>query len=325
MLYPFSHEQVIELTKEVFKIERNTLEDVENSLLSTGFHEALECILNSKGRVVVCGMGKSGLIGRKIQATLASTGTASFFLHPAEAYHGDLGMVRPEDVILCLSSSGETEEVVKILSFFKENQNKTIALTCNKESTLAKYCDILLFMDVKKEACPLELAPTSSTTATLVAGDALAVCLMKAKAFMPEDFARFHPGGSLGKRLLNKVKDFTQTDSLSWVQLESDLKSVIDRISSSRVGMCIVGDAKKMTVEGVITDGDLRRFLDKHGADSFNHQAKDLMTVDPLSIDANKNLFEAEEFMNMKKVSVLLVREDQNFIGLLHRFQLNNH
>ncbi|HID00026.1 MAG TPA: KpsF/GutQ family sugar-phosphate isomerase, partial [Piscirickettsiaceae bacterium] len=199
--------------KRVFDIEAAAIANLK-TLLNDDFDGAVEAILNSSGRVVICGMGKSGLIGKKIMATLASTGTPSFFMHPGEAFHGDLGMVAPDDIFVAISNSGETEEVIRLLPFLKDNGNTIIAMTGNPASTLAKNADFHLNIAVPQEACPHQLAPTSSTTATLVMGDALAVALMEARNFQPQDFARFHPGGSLGRKLLTKVRHEMKTDNL---------------------------------------------------------------------------------------------------------------
>ncbi|MFI5222342.1 MAG: SIS domain-containing protein, partial [Bacteroidia bacterium] len=241
--------------KDVFKIEAKSVSDLSDQL-TEDFSKAVDAILNIRGRVVVTGLGKSGLIGRKISATLASTGTPSFFMHPVEAFHGDLGVVKNLDLVIGISYSGETEELLKLIPFFKTNKIKFIGITGNPGSTLAKNSDFHLNVKVYKEACPLELAPTSSTTATLAMGDALAVALMKARNFQPEDFAQFHPGGSLGRKLLTTVEDAMFKKDLPMVKLSDSVKTVINTMSSGRLGLAVVIDQNKIT--GIITDGDLR-------------------------------------------------------------------
>jgi arabinose-5-phosphate isomerase len=287
-------------------------------LLDEQFELAVDAILQSSGRVVVCGMGKSGLIGKKIVATLASTGTPCFFMHPGEAFHGDLGMVSANDVFIALSNSGETEEVIRLLPFLKDNGNVIVALTGRPDSTLAKNADHHLNIAVPKEACPLQLAPTSSTTATLVMGDALAIALMQARHFKPQDFARFHPGGSLGRKLLTKVKHQMRTQ-LPIVSASAPMKEVIHTISDGRLGLCIVGEG-----EGIITDGDLRRHLDTNPAELMNLSARDIMTPHPKSIHADAKLCEAEEMMNKLKITSLLVEEGGQLVGVIQIYDLNN-
>src|ERR1700740_1849570 len=242
--------------KRVFDIEIESLKEVANSI-GDDFAAAVDAILESKGKLIVAGVGKSGLIGRKIAATLASTGTPSFFLHPGEAFHGDLGMVEPNDMVILISYSGETDEVLKIIPFLKWNKNKIISITGNPGSTIAKNSDHHLNVCITREACPLELAPTSSTTTTLVMGDALAVALMEARQFQHEDFARFHPGGNLGHKLLTKVKHEMRTDNLPFIHPDASFTELLLRMSEGRLGMVIVGD--RNYVKGVVTDGDLRR------------------------------------------------------------------
>jgi len=305
------------LAKQVFEIEAQAIANLSR-LLDEQFELSVDAILRSKGRVVICGMGKSGLIGKKIMATLASTGTPCFFMHPGEAFHGDLGMVSPEDVFIALSNSGETEEVIRLLPFLKDNRNVIIAMTGRPDSTLAKNADHHLNIAVPKEACPLQLAPTSSTTATLVMGDALAIALMQARNFKPHDFARFHPGGSLGRKLLTKVKHEMRNGPLPIVAANANMKDVIHTISDGRLGLCIVGDA-----EGIITDGDLRRHLDIDAAALMTKQAKDIMTPNPKTIDSNARLAQAEELMNQVKIASLLVTEDHTLVGVIQIYDLN--
>ena len=249
----------IQTAKQVFEIEANALNALSERL-DSDFDDAVKTILDAKGKVIICGMGESGIIGKKIAATLASTGTPSFFMHPGEAYHGDLGMVTSDDVFVAISNSGETDEVVKLIPFLKDNNNYLVALTGNAKSTLATAANAHLDVGVAEEACPLQLAPTSSTTATLAMGDALAVTLMKARDFKPENFARFHPGGSLGRRLLSRVEDEMVSTDLPFVTVNSSLLDVIQTMSVGRLGLAIIKD-----VDGyaMITDGDVRRLIEQ--------------------------------------------------------------
>src|SRR6201994_2899316 len=250
-----------DIAKRVFDIEIESLKHVAASI-NDDFTHVVEAILQSKGKLIVAGVGKSGLIGKKIAATLASTGTPSFFLHPGEAFHGDLGMVGADDMVILISYSGETDEVLKLIPFLEWNKNTIIAITGNPNSTVAKNSHYHLNICIQQEACPLALAPTSSTTAAFVIGDALAVALMESRQFQHEDFARFHPGGSLGRKLLVRVKDLMRTDNLPFIDDNASFTEVLLRMSEGRLGMVIVGDAGH--VHGIITDGDLRRALGRH-------------------------------------------------------------
>lgn len=290
--------------KEVFQIEAKALADLSKQL-DDNFNKAVDTVLKSKGRLVVCGVGKSGLVGAKISATLASTGTPSMFMHPVEAFHGDLGMLKKEDVLVAISYSGETEELLKLVPYIKAAQIKIIGMSGNPNSTLAKNSDYHLNVKVYKEACPLELAPTSSTTATIAMGDALAVALMKARDFKPEDFAKFHPGGSLGRKLLTTVESCMFKDKLPVVKPTDTIQHVINTMSSGRLGLAVVADKKK--IMGIITDGDLRRAMDKYTAKLFALAAKDIMTSKPRTIAKQMMMAEAEELMNQHKITSLLV------------------
>lgn len=306
----------LEIAKQVFETEAAAIENLI-LLLDEQFELTVDAILGSSGRLVVCGMGKSGLIGKKIVATLASTGSPCFFMHPGEAFHGDLGMVSPQDIFIALSNSGETEEMIRLLPFLKDNGNIIISMTGRPGSTLAKNSDYHLNIAVPKEACPLQLAPTSSTTATLVMGDALAIALMQARDFKPQDFARFHPGGSLGRKLLTKVKHEMRTQ-LPRVSVNAPMQEVIHTISDGRLGLCIVGED-----QGIITDGDLRRHLDKNPADLMKLSASDIMTPNPKSIDAEAKLSEAEEMMHQLKITSLLVKDQTRLVGVIQIYDLN--
>lgn len=309
----------IDSVKKVLEIEKAGL-DFALSNIDDSFNDIIDEILNCSGRVVVTGMGKSGLVGKKIAATLASTGTRSFFIHPGEAYHGDLGMISDHDVVLAISNSGETEEVIKLLSFFQENGNKTIAMTNNKASTLGKHADHFINIAIEKEACPLELAPTTSTTVTLALGDALAVALMKARDFKAESFARFHPGGSLGRKLLTKVKDVMRTENLPIIQPEASFEDIISIISKGMLGLGVIVSKEK--IQGIITDGDLRRCLQKNKEKALSMQAHEMGSQNPLLINAEEKIINAEELMNQKKISALLVAEEHELKGILHLYDL---
>lgn len=308
-----------QIAKEVIDIEIEGLKHL-GSLIDQNFQEAIKAILSSQGRVIITGMGKSGIIGKKIAATLASTGTRSFFIHPGEAYHGDLGMIHEKDVVIAISNSGETDEVVKLLGFFKDNKNIVIALTAKENSTLAKNSDHFLSIAVPKEACPLELAPTSSTTATLVMGDAIAVALMKARNFQPENFAKFHPGGSLGRKLLTKVKDVMVADNLPIVAPDDGFEKVLEVITSARLGICLV--TKDSALVGVVTDGDIRRGISSFKGDIINKKAIDLASSKPTMISPEDKLVVAEELMREKKITNLIVGDKDQVEGILQIYML---
>ncbi|WP_429262610.1 KpsF/GutQ family sugar-phosphate isomerase [Mucilaginibacter sp. 3215] len=297
-----------DIAKRVFDIEIESLQQVACSI-DDEFARVVDAILKSTGKLVVIGIGKSGLIGKKIAATLASTGTPSFFLHPGEAFHGDLGMVGPNDIVLLISYSGETDEVLKLIPYLKWNKNVMIGITGNPISTVAKNCSYHLNIKVEREACPLELAPTSSTTAALVMGDALAIALMESRNFQQHDFARFHPGGSLGRKLLVKVKDLMRTDKLPFINEEASFMDLLLRMSEGRLGMVIVGDASR--IKGVVTDGDLRRALLKH-PDTSTLTIAEIMTVNPVIIDEHEFVGYAEQLMLEKKITTLLVGSAQS-------------
>ena len=275
--------------------------------LSDSLTSAIELILGHDGHLVVCGMGKSGLVGRKIAATLSSTGTPALFLHPAEAIHGDLGMVRENDVVMLISNSGETEEVVKLLPALKRLNVKIISLIGRRDSSIGKAADVILDASVDKEACPLNLAPTTSSMAALVIGDALAVVLMEQRAFQPEDFAARHPGGSLGQKLLSKVSDKMVSGALPYVSPDMMMSEVIVTMTKGRLGLALVGTADDL--KGIITDGDLRRMLVEERALDAT-RASDVMNASPQFISANASLGEAEEKMAQTKIQSLIVRDD---------------
>lgn len=291
--------------------------------LDESFIRAVELMHNCRGKVVVTGLGKSGLICRKIAATLSSTGTPAFFLHPADGVHGDLGMVVREDIVLAVSNSGETEELLKLLPHFKLHSLKLIVMTGKPGSTLAKAGDVVLNVGVAEEACPLGLAPTASTTAALVIGDALAVVLLEKKGFKEEDFAIRHPGGVLGRRLLLRVEDLLHRgDRLPLVSEEVAMKEALFEITSKRLGVTGVIDAKG-NLTGIITDGDLRRGLERKG-DIFKLQAKDLMTRDPKTITADRLAAEAVAIMEQHTITALFVLENggRKPLGVVHLHDL---
>jgi len=305
----------IETGKKVLQEEKKALEDLIQTI-DENFQKAVELILFAEGKVIVTGMGKSGHIGQKIAATLASTGTPAFFLHPAEAIHGDLGMISKGDIVLAISNSGETPELLAIIPTIKRWGHKIIAITNNKNSTLAKESDIHLFLNVKKEACPLNLAPTSSSTSTLALGDALAVALLELRGFTAEDFARFHPGGSLGRKLM-KVEEIMHTGKeLPVVQPETPLKETVIVMSEKGFGAAFIVDREGKLI-GIITDGDLRRFIKKGGSidKSSTSQA---MTLNPKTAVRDMLVVEALELMERYNITVLPVVEEGKPVGLIH-------
>ena len=308
------------LAQEVFEIESKEIANLSKRL-TDDFEKAINAILQSSGKLIVSGMGKSGIIGKKIAATLASTGTPSFFLHPGEAYHGDLGMIEENDIVLLISNSGETDEVLKLIPFLKHQKNCTISMSCNDDSTLAKNTNYHLNIAVDKEACPLFLAPTSSTTATLVMGDALAVTLMKLRDFKEENFAKFHPGGSLGRRLLTTVGDVMKKKNLPIISSQATIKEVIQRISEGKLGLVVIIDNNK--IMGIITDGDIRRTMESREKDFFNLKAEDLMSNHPKLIYESDKLISASNIMSQHKInSLLVVNESNDLVGVVQVYDL---
>lgn len=311
---------IISSGKKTLQIEAEALLEQCNRL-DESFERAVQIVLEGTGKLIVTGMGKSGIVGKKMAATFASTGTPSFFMHPGEAYHGDLGMIEKQDVILSLSFSGETDEVLKLIPFIKSNGNKLISITGRSESTLAKNSDVHLALYVTQEACPLSLAPTTSTTATMAMGDALAVALMEERKFQPEDFARFHPGGSLGRKLLSKVEDFMISENLPIVQTNSSLNEIISKISQGRLGLTLVNNESETV--GVITDGDLRRLLNQQERNSWDAIAQDMMSKNPISVKEGTALNKAEEILREKKITSLLVTNQlKKVTGIIQIFEL---
>lgn len=307
---------VLKRAKEVVLIEAEALKGLIKKL-DGHFTNAVDVITKCRGRVVVAGMGKTGIIGHKISATLSSTGTPSIYMHSAEAVHGDLGQVTRDDVVILISSSGETEETVRLLPLLKKIGCKTIAMTGGIKSSLAKYCDIVLDTAVKKEGCPLGLAPMASTTVTLAMGDALAACLIDRKNFKSEDFAFFHPGGNLGRRLLLKVEDIMRKGShFAKVPGTMQVKDVLLAITSARCGSACVLDKKKKFV-GIFTDGDLRRHLEED-PNILSRAVVEVMTKNPLTINKDCLATEAFALLMQKKVDELPVIDDRGMLaGLL--------
>ncbi|MGD8208035.1 MAG: KpsF/GutQ family sugar-phosphate isomerase [Thiohalocapsa sp.] len=305
------------VAREVFAIEAAAVSELADGL-DGSFSAAVSAILAASGRVIVCGIGKSGIVGRKISATLASTGTPSFFMHPGEAFHGDLGMVTPDDVFVAISYSGETEELIKLLPFLRDNGNLTIAMTGNAGSTLALHSGIHLSVRVGREACPLQLAPTASTTATLAMGDALAVALMRARDFQPRDFARFHPGGSLGRRLLRRVREEMRSRDLPFVAAPDDAERVLAAVTRGGLGIALVSDERDGAL-GIVTDGDLRRALQAHREGFFRLSAADLMTPRPVTIGVDSNMQTAIELMAEHRITLLVVVDGERVVGVVQK------
>jgi arabinose-5-phosphate isomerase len=305
------------IAKEVLELEAKELLNAA-ALIGNEMHEATELIANIKGKLIITGVGKSGLIGAKIAATLASTGTSSFFLHPTEALHGDLGMIGKEDAVLAISYSGESEELIKILPHIKRFDIPLIGMAKTKNSSLGRYSDIFLPLHVEKEACPLDVAPTCSTTLTLALGDALAVCLMKKRNFQKEDFASFHPGGSLGKRLFVKVKDLMQTENLPIVNENTKLKEAIVKMSEGRLGNVLIVDEQNKLL-AVLSDGDLRRALMTENF-SMDVVAYAYATKNPKKLDdATLLASDALALIETYKIQLLAVTDKLGHIeGVLH-------
>ncbi|MFO7542288.1 MAG: KpsF/GutQ family sugar-phosphate isomerase [Thiobacillus sp.] len=318
---PTSPDHLLTLARQVLDIESDALRAL-SLRLDGSFADAVHLMLACTGRVVVSGMGKSGHVGGKIAATLASTGTPAFFMHPGEASHGDLGMIAHDDVVLALSNSGESNEIASIMPLIKRRGAKLIAMTGNPGSTMAREADVHLNAAVDKEACPLNLAPTASTTAALALGDALAVALLDARGFSTDDFARTHPGGSLGRRLLVHVRDVMHAgDALPKIDRDASLKTALLEMTRKGLGMTAVVDSDSKVV-GVFTDGDLRRALE-HALDLQQARVVDLMTLNPKTIRADELAVAAVEKMDTLKINGLLVVDDDNtLVGALNMHDL---
>jgi arabinose-5-phosphate isomerase len=309
-----SKEQTLETARNTIILEANSLltvaEKIDNQLF-----QIVEQIIQSKGRVIVTGIGKSAIIGQKIVATLNSTGTPSIFMHAADAIHGDLGIIQEHDIIICISKSGNTPEIKLLVPLLKRGNNCLIAICGNRESYLGIQSDYYLDTYVEKEACPNNLAPTTSTIAQLAIGDALAVCLLESRNFTSEDFAKFHPGGALGKQLFLKVSDVIQTNEIPTVKAKSNIKDVLNEITSKRLGATAVEENN--TVIGIITDGDIRRMLEKYDNIS-GIIASDIMNKAPKMIDANELAADALVVLKKYHINQLIVMNENTFAGILH-------
>jgi arabinose-5-phosphate isomerase len=290
-----------------------------SSFIDDEFASAVEMIYHSKGRVVITGIGKSAIIATKIVATLNSTGTPSIFMHAADAIHGDLGTIQEDDVVICISKSGNTPEIKVLVPLIKNGPNKLIAITANKESFLGQQADFVLNAYVEKEACPNNLAPTTSTTAQLVIGDALSICLLNLRGFSSRDFAKYHPGGALGKKLYLRVEDIASVNQKPEVSRDTDIREVIVEISEKMLGVAAVVENEKIV--GIITDGDLRRMLKKY--DNINGlRAADIMTAAPKAVDAEMMAVDALETMEANGISQLLVEQNGKYAGVIHLHDL---
>ena len=311
-------ERTLDEARNVFKRQAAAVADLATRL-DRSFHQAVEMLLHTRGRIVVSGMGKSGNIGKKLSSTFASTGAPSFFLHPAEALHGDLVMVTRGDTILAISYGGETEEVVRLIPYLRELEVPIIALVGDLDSTVARHADLALDVSVEREVCPNNLAPTSSTLAALAMGDALAVCLMRKRNFRSQDFARFHPGGSLGRRLLTRVRDVMHEGPLPIVAPDDTVGDSLLTITEGRLGLALVMQGHRLV--GIVTDGDLRRALQEHD-DLLATPMHAIMNPDPKVIDEDAMLTDAEERMQVHKIKALVVQTKFGRVaGVLEIFQ----
>ena len=311
---------IIDIAKKTIGIQRDAIDQL-SSLLNPNFARAVEAILHSKGRVVISGVGKSAIVAQKTVATLNSTGTPAIFMHAADAIHGDLGTIQENDVVICISKSGDTPEIKMLVPLIQRGENVLIGMTGNSDSFLAKHANFTLNTFVEKEACPNNLAPTTSTTAQMVMGDALAICLLKLKGFGSEDFAKYHPGGSLGKRLYLRVGDVAKNSTKPQVSPNTRVKDVIVEISQKMLGATAVVEGKKIV--GIITDGDIRRMLNAH-ENIGNLTAKDIMTPNPKTIASEVLAVKALDMMHEKGISQLLAVEGENYLGVVHLHNLIN-
>lgn len=307
-----NHPEILQIAKNAISIEIKELENLKNRL-DENFLKATELINSAAGKLIIVGIGKSAHVGNKIVATLNSTGTPSQFLHASEAIHGDLGVIQKTDVVLCISNSGNSPEIVNLLPFLKDYSSALIGMTGNMNSKLAEFSDVILNSSVEKEACPIKLAPTSSTTVQMALGDALAVCLMELNGFKENDFAKFHPGGSLGKNLTAKVEQFLSSQKPQ-VSENANMREIIISVSGSSHGITVVTDNEKIT--GVITDGDLRRMLLSE-QDLSKIIAKDIMSAHPKSIDKNALAKEAMQILKDKNIGQLIVTEQGKYHGII--------
>jgi len=309
---------ILDVAKKVLAIEAEAVLALAQKL-DSGFEKAIDVIYASKGRIVITGMGKSGLVGKKIAATLSSTGTPSFFMHPAEASHGDLGMVTADDVIIAISNSGETDEIVALIPFLKRFNVSLITLTGSPTSTLARASDVNLDISVREEACTLGIVPTASTTATLAMGDAIAVALLTKRGFREEDFAFFHPSGSLGKKLFVRVADLMHSgDSLPLTSPDASLTEAVMEISSKRLGTTVI-TGRDQEILGVITDGDVRRGIEKWGKAFFDMHAREVMTKNPKTVSEQELAAKVLGTMEKHSITSLVVGDEENrVVGVIH-------
>jgi len=310
---------IIDLAKRTIELEANSIKELV-SYINDDFEKAVSLIYNCNGRFVISGIGKSAIVAQKIVASLNSTGTPSLFLHAADAIHGDIGMVQQNDIVMVISKSGDSPEIKVLVPLIKNFKNPLIALCGNMQSYLVKSADLVLNTTVSEEACPNNLAPTSSTTAQIVMGDALTVCLMNKRGFSSEDFAKFHPGGTLGKKLYLHVKDLYINNEKPLVHAESSLKDVIIEITKKRLGVTAVLDHEENLL-GIITDGDLRRMLEK---DLYHAgvKAKDIMTIDPKTINSDELAVSALDLMRKKNITQLIVIQNKRYAGIIHLHDL---
>jgi arabinose-5-phosphate isomerase len=315
----FDKLRVLQYAQEAIELETRAVAQLKN-FVDDDFLSAIEVLHNSKGRIVVTGIGKSAIIAQKMVATFNSTGSPAIFMHAADAIHGDLGMIQKDDSVIIISKSGESPEIKVLVPFVKNFGNPVIALCGNKSSYLATNADYVVNSTVEKEACPNNLAPTTSTTAQLVMGDAMAICLLNLKGFSASDFARFHPGGNLGKRLYLRVADMIKTSPRPEVKESSTIKEIIYEISSKRLGATVVLDDAG-NLKGIITDGDIRRMLEKHENPS-NLKASDISTANPKTIDDTELAAEALELMRANDITQLVVLNNGKYAGMLHLHEL---
>lgn len=309
---------IIAAARQTIEIEANAISHL-STLIDDDFADAVDLIFNSKGRVVITGIGKSAIIASKIVATLNSTGTPAIFMHAADAIHGDLGLILKDDVVICISKSGNTPEIKVLVPLIKRAKNKMIAITGNNTSFLGQQADFVLNAYVEKEACPNNLAPTTSTTAQLVMGDALAICLLEKRGFSSNDFAKYHPGGSLGKKLYLRVHDISSVNQKPKVDTNASIKDVIVEISEKLLGVTAV--VENDSIVGVITDGDLRRMLSK--TDNFTAlAAKDIMSENPKRISSEAMAIDAKELMEANGITQLLVEDNGKYAGVIHLHDL---
>jgi arabinose-5-phosphate isomerase len=313
-----THDQVVAIAKATLEIEAQSITTLIQ-YVNQDFTQAVTEIFKSKGRVIITGVGKSAIIAQKITATFNSTGTPAVFMHAADAVHGDLGIIQQSDIIICISKSGNTPEVKVLIPLLKNSGNKLIAMVGNVDSYLAKEADFIVNCTVEKEACPNNLAPTSSTTAQLAMGDALAVCLLECRDFKSEDFAKFHPGGALGKRLYLKAGDLATQNQKPQVKKTDTVRNVLIEISSKRIGAAAV--IENNTIIGIITDGDIRRMMEKY--ENINElKASDIMSHQPKTIDADELAVNAINIMQQKNISQIIVTKQNHFYGFIHLHDL---